>query len=118
MKRSTKEWIVMILIVILVIGLIMMVSKWRNGEFDGTIMDELVPAILIGLFIAWMVLLIVSNIFKNSPPLWFVSSGITFLATIGYRVLHISSSIGLYIVITIMVILMAMVLVMWISEKK
>ena len=118
MKKSIKEWVVIILIAILVIGLIMMVSKWRSGEYDGTVMDELVPAILIGLFIAWMVLLIVSNIFKNSPTLWFVASGIAFLATIGYRVLHISSSIGLYIVITIMVILMAMVLVMWIGEKK
>ena len=39
---------------------------WRNGSFDGTIMERLFPAMFFGFLAAFAVVIILSNLFKNS----------------------------------------------------
>ena len=55
---------------------------WRNGSFDGTIMERLFPALFFGFLAAFAVVIILSNLFKNSTLLWGVSAIIVFIATV------------------------------------
>lgn len=55
---------------------------WRNGSFDGTIMERLFPAMFFGFLAAFAAVIILSNLFKNSTLLWGISAIIIFIATV------------------------------------
>ncbi|MBQ4572102.1 MAG: hypothetical protein IJA80_02340 [Clostridia bacterium] len=55
---------------------------WRSGSFDGTIMEQLFPAVFFGFVAAFGVVIVLSNVFKNSTTLWWISAIIAFVITV------------------------------------
>lgn len=55
---------------------------WKNGSFNGTIMDQLFPAMFFGFLAAFAVVIILSNLFKSSTTLWIISAIVVFIATV------------------------------------
>lgn len=55
---------------------------WKNGVFDGTIMEQLFPAIFIGFLVALGTTIILSNIFKNTTIIWKIGAIVSFIITI------------------------------------
>lgn len=57
--------------------------NYLNDGFDGTIMEELFPAIFFGFIAGYLTLLIISNILKNSSmKVWMIPAVIIFILTI------------------------------------
>lgn len=48
-------------------------SIWRNSGFNGTIMEELFPALLFGFVATFITIIIVSNLFRDRPIIWWIS---------------------------------------------
>jgi hypothetical protein len=48
-------------------------SIWLNGGFNGTIMEELFPALFLGFVSAFITIIIVSNLFRDRPIIWWIS---------------------------------------------
>lgn len=46
---------------------------WLNGGFNGTIMEELFPALFLGFVAAFTSVIIVSNLFRDYPIIWWIS---------------------------------------------
>ena len=74
------------LLFIIVGGLI-----WKNDGFDGTIMEQLFPALFLGFLAAFATVIILSNLFKNSTMLWIVGAIIIFVATVVCYMLELTS---------------------------
>ena len=116
MKRSVKEGLFVFGGFAVAITLFVLFLKWNDDVFVGTIWDEVIPAVMIGLLVAWMVLLIVSNLFKYRSVLWWISSGSAFAITVAYRLLHLNETLGIYIFIGLAGVLLLMVLIKWIAD--
>ncbi len=54
---------------------------WINGSFDGTIMEQLFPAMFFGFLVTFVVVVILSNIFPKSTTLWGISAIVVFIAS-------------------------------------
>lgn len=88
---------------------------WTDDGFDGTIMEQLFPAFFGGFLAAFGIVLILSNIFKNSITVWIIGAIIAFIATVVCCLLELTS------VLTIGAIILAaticvMIVIKWISS--
>ena len=87
---------------------------WKDGGFDGTIMEQLFPALFFAFLAAFAVVIILSNIFKYTPIVWWVSAIIIFVATVVCYMLELTSILTVGgIVLGVGICLLA--LVRWIS---
>ena len=91
-------------------------TMWKNDKFDGTIMEQLFPAMFFGFICAWGVILISSNLFKYSPTLWWIGGIIAFIAMVALYMLEITS-IFIAVLLAIFGVLMLLVLIEWISDQ-
>ena len=89
---------------------------WRNDKFDGTIMEQLFPAMFFGFICAFAVIIILSNLFKYSSALWWIGGIITFIAMVVLYMLEITS-VFTTALITIVGAILLLSLVKWISGK-
>lgn len=64
---------------------------WRNGSFDGTLMEQLFPAMFFGFLAAFAVVIILSNLFHDLTTLWWVSAIVIFIATVVCYMLELTS---------------------------
>lgn len=89
-------------------------TMWKNDKFDGTIMEQLFPALFFGFLAAFAVAIILSNLFKYSTTLWAVGAIVALIATV---VCYMLDFINVLIVggIAISVILCVLVLIRWIA---
>lgn len=55
---------------------------WRSGRFDGTIMEQLFPAILFGFVATFLIVIILSNLFKSSTTIWWIGGILAFIVTV------------------------------------
>lgn len=74
-------------ILFIIIGGIM----WRDDKFDGTIMEQLFPAMFFGFICAFSVVCTLSNLFKNSSALWWIGGIITFIAIVALYMLEFTT---------------------------
>lgn len=100
-----------------IITLLVLWRNWSSGVYDGTFLDELVPALLLGCLVGYAVLLIVSNIFKHNSGLWFVLAGTAVAITIAYKLLHLNETVGMVLLIILVCLLLLMVLIKWIANS-
>ena len=89
---------------------------WRNDKFDGTIMEQLFPAMFFGFICAFAVIIILSNLFKYSSTLWWIGGIITFIAMVVLYMLEITSVFTTALIVIVGAILL-LSLVKWISGK-
>lgn len=73
---ENKKKYIWILIVLIIVGGIW----WKNGGFDGTIMERLFPALVLGFVGAVAIGKIMKIIFTNSTTLWVIGAIIAFIA--------------------------------------
>ena len=88
--------------------------KWRNGDFDGTIMEMLFPAIFFGFIGAYGTLLVVSNIFKQSTALWIVAAVLVFITTVILYMLNLTKILTIGAIV-LGVLLCLLVIINWIA---
>ena len=91
-------------------------TMWRNDKFDGTIMEQLFPAMFFGFICAFAVIIILSNLFKYSSTLWWIGGIITFIAMVVLYMLEITSVFTTALIVIVGAILL-LSLVKWISGK-
>lgn len=48
-------------------------SIWSNGGFNGTLMEELFPALFFGFATAFVTFIIVGNLFRDCQIIWWIS---------------------------------------------
>lgn len=87
---------------------------WKNDGFDGTIMEELFPALFLGFIAGFATLIFVSNIFKGSTPLWVVATLLVFAATVVLYLLELTTALCIVMGIPIALLLL-LVLIKWIA---
>ena len=90
---------------------------WKNGGFDGTIMEQLFPALFFGFIAAFGVIIVLSNIFKNSSTIWWVVGAITLVATVICYMLELTSILtvgGIVLAVGICL----LVLIKWIAGQQ
>ena len=97
------------LLFIIVGGLI-----WKNDGFDGTVMEQLFPALFFGFLAAFAVVIILSNLFKNSTMLWRVGAIIIFVATVVCYMLELTSILTVGAIV-LCIGLCLLVLIKWIA---
>ena len=96
--------------ILIIIGGIM----WRNDKFDGTIMEQLFPAMFFGFICAFCVIIILSNLFKYSSMLWWIGGIVTFIAMVVLYMLEITS-VFIAALIVIFGVILLLALVKWIA---
>lgn len=86
-KKDNKSLLIDIAILLSVWGPLLFIIiggiNYINGGFDGTLMEELFPAIFLGFFAGFITLIIISNILKNaSMKVWLIPAVIMFFITV------------------------------------
>ena len=66
-------------------------TAWKNGSFDGTVMEQLFPAMFYGFIASFLIVIIFSNLFHNSTTLWIVSAIVVFVLTVIFYILDFTS---------------------------
>ena len=89
-------------------------AMWTSDKFDGTIMEQLYPAIFFGFIIAGGVVIILSNFFRNATTLRIVGAIISFIATIVCHMLGYTRIVVVGLIV-ISVALCLLVLIRWIA---
>lgn len=87
---------------------------WKNDKFDGTIMEQLFPALFFGFMAAYCAVIILSNIFKHSTSLWIIGVVVAFIVTVVCYMLKITNVL-IVGCIAVPVILCLMILIRWIT---
>ena len=87
---------------------------WRDGGFDGTIMEVLFPALFFGLITGFAALILSSNIFQKQPVLWVIITGVVFTATVALYLLNLTKALTIVIGVSIGLVFL-MVLIKWIA---
>ena len=109
-KSLVKDIAILLLVWIPLLFIIIGGSMWLNGKFDGTIMEQLFPALFFGILTTFFVIIITSNLFPNHSAIWFFAGpilGITAVvlemcnARIGCMFILIGTGIGLAIVLLV-----------------
>lgn len=90
---------------------------WRDDGFDGTLMEQLFPAIFFGFIAAYSVLLILSNLFQGVPKVWYIGAIVVFITTIVCWMLELETVL-LYGAIIIGALLLLLCLIRWIADLK
>jgi hypothetical protein len=55
---------------------------WLDGGFDGTIMENLFPALFFGFVTAFITIVIAGNLFRDYPIIWWISGIVLGIATV------------------------------------
>ena len=90
---------------------------WMDDGFDGTLMEQLFPAIFFGFIAAYSVLIILSNLFQGVPKVWFIGAIAVFITTVVCWMLKLKTVL-LYGAIIIGVLLLLLCLIRWIADSK
>ena len=90
---------------------------WKNDTFDGTVMEQLFPAMFFGFIAAFCVVIILSKIFKYSSSSWIIGASITFLSIVICYMLELKSILTASI-ITIFGAILLIALINWITGKR
>lgn len=90
---------------------------WIDDGFDGTLMEQLFPAIFFGFIAAYSVLLILSNLFQGVPKVWYIGAIVVFITTIVCWMLELKTVL-LYGAIIIVWFLFLLCLIRWIADLK
>ena len=64
-KSLAKDIGILLVIFVPLLFIIIGGSIWRNGGFDGTIMEELFPVLFFGFIAVFLLILIASNLIKK-----------------------------------------------------
>lgn len=100
------------LLYIIICGMI-----WTDNGFDGTFMDQFFPASFLSLVAGYLVLLIMSNIFKDLPHIWGITAVITFVSTVIIYMLNLINIVYIEMAV-IGVICCLMILFKWLGNLK
>ncbi len=87
---------------------------WKNDGFDGTIMEELFPALFFGFIAGFATLSFVSSIFEDSTLLRVVATLLVFAATVALYLLELTTALCIVVGIPI-VLLLLLGLIKWIA---
>ena len=88
---------------------------WKNDGFDGTIMEQLFPAMFFGFIAAFCIVLILGNIFKDSSVVWIIGGIVIFIATVIAYMLNLTTVLTVGAIVG-SVILCLLVLIKWITS--
>lgn len=89
---------------------------WRKGSFDGTLMEQLFPAMFCGFLAAFVIVIILSNFFRDLTILWWVSAVVIFVATVVCYMLKLTSILTVGAII-LGIGLCLLVLIRWIAGR-
>lgn len=81
-KSLAKDIAILSLVWIPLLFMVIGGSIYKSGGFDGTIMEKLFPAIFWALIASFGFIIIVSNLFKNSEIIWYITGIIMFIITL------------------------------------
>lgn len=113
-KSLAKDIGILLLVWVPLLFIIIGGLIWKNDGFDGTIMEELFPALFFGFIAGFATLCFVSNIFKGSTPLWVVATLLVFAATVALYLLELTTALCIVVGIPI-VLLLLLGLIKWIA---
>lgn len=105
-KSLLKDIVIVVAVLLPLLFIFIGGSMWSGGKFTGTILEELFPALFFGFAAGYVVLILVSNIFKYKTYLWFILSIISFIVTVicymtgTYKVLFVG-----FIILTICILI-------------
>ena len=115
-KSLIKEIAIASCVLVLLLFIIIGGITWMNDGFDGTIMEQLFPAIFFGLIAAYCVLIILSNLLQDAK-LWFIGAIVVFVATVVCWMLELKA-ILMYGAIVIVGLIFLLCLIRWIADLK
>ncbi len=92
-------------------------SIWQDGGFDGTIMEQLFPALCCGLYAAFCMVIILSNLFKHSSIVWIIGAVSIFVPTVVVYMLNFTNVLYIGAVILTISVLLT-VLIKRLVDKK
>ena len=72
-KHLAKEIGILLLVWIPLLFIFIGGAIWNNGGFDGTIMEELFPALVLGFVTTFITIIILYNLFRDYPIIWWIS---------------------------------------------
>ena len=72
-KHLAKDIGILLLVWIPLLFIFIGGAIWCNGGFNGTIMEDLFPALFLGLVTAFITIIIVGNLFRDYPIIWWIS---------------------------------------------
>lgn len=87
-----------------------------SGGFDGTVMEQLYPAISFGFIAVYMVIIILSNIFKYSTIIWVIGTIIIFAATVILYMFELTSILTVGVIV-LSVVICILGLINWIAAR-
>lgn len=83
---------------------------WRKDSFDGTIMEQLYPALFLGFISGFATLIFVSNIFKKSPVIWIITAISVLIATVVLYLLNLTTALVVVMLVPIVLVLLMVVI--------
>lgn len=78
-----------------IIGVIVLWSNWNDGVFVGTYWEELIPAILLGLGVGFVIWLLLGSRKSFSIGTSAILAGVAVIATVAYKLLHFNETVGI-----------------------
>ncbi len=81
-KKKLKEFSIVLAVWVPLLFIIIGGIAWKNDRFDGTIMEELFPALFFGIIGAGLTILLLSNIFRHARTLWWILGGVIVLVAV------------------------------------
>ena len=87
---------------------------WKNDGFDGTIMENLFPALFFGFIAGFATLIFVSNVFRESTPIWVIATLLVFATTVALYLLELTTALCIVMGIPIALLLL-LGLMKWIA---
>jgi hypothetical protein len=87
---------------------------WKNDGFDGTIMEKLFPALFFGFIAGFATLIFVSNVFRESTPIWVIATLLVFATTVALYLLELTTALCIVMGIPIALLLL-LGLMKWIA---
>ena len=110
-RKNIKEILCIVAIAGAVIAIFTIASLYADGHFDGTVMKQIVPALMWSLFVGLEAMRIFNDLFDSSVPMW-IAGGFSTLAAFLLGFFNMSS-----IVIITAGILGVILVIMSIMEK-
>ena len=115
-KHLAKDIGILLLVLVPLLFIFIGGSIWLNDGFDGTIMEELFPALFLGFVTAFITIIIVGNLFRDYQIIWWIS-GITLGITIVILWMCQAYNTAYVVMGALGVATCILVLVRWIKEK-
>lgn len=110
-RKNIKGILCVVAIVSAVIAIFTVAFLYADGHFDGTVMKQIVPALMWSLFVGLEAMRIFNDLFDSSVPMW-IAGGLSTVAAFLLGFFNMSS-----VVIIIAAILGVALVIMGIMEK-